>query len=138
MTSQHDPSSKRQDGLMSLKSIGEQLAQDQRQFEEEFQQRQSEHRRQKRKDKKALLWIARLGSVPLGIIAIGNLVHLGVALSGGRIKEISRYGSRIVFLEQQPNEYWMSVVFHLVLAVFLFGATYICLRATGWFKKYGL
>jgi len=118
-----------------MKSINDQFAKQQRQCEAECQQWLAKREERALKDKKIILWMARLASIPLSLLALGNAGHIALSLASGKIKEISKYGSKQIFLEQQAFEFWASVFYHCTLTFFLLGATFICLRATGWFKN---
>ena len=118
-----------------MNSTSDLIAMQQHQRDEEHQQWLAKREERARKDKKIILWIARLTSIPLSILALGNAGHIMFSLVSGKIKEISKYGSKQIFLDQQAFEFWASVFYHCAMTFFLLSATFICLRASGWFKK---
>lgn len=89
----------------------------------------------KASEKRIIRWIARLGFIPMFLAAASNVVVVIYWLYEGKVKEISRYGSRMMLGSEQPIEFWVSIAYHSALAVFLCFATALCFRAADWVKK---
>jgi hypothetical protein len=84
------------------------------------------------REKFVVRWIARIGFIPLFLLATADVAVVIYWLFGGKVKEISRYGSRMIFSGEQPVEFWISIAYHSAIAIFLCFATVVCFRATGW------
>jgi hypothetical protein len=89
----------------------------------------------KASEKRIIRWIARLGFIPMFLAAASNVVVVIYWLYEGKVKEISRYGSRMMLGSEQPVEFWVSIAYHSALALFLCFATALCFRAADWVKK---
>jgi len=87
------------------------------------------------REKFLIRWIARIGFISLFLLATANVVVVIYWLFGGKVKEISKYGSRMIFSGEQPVEFWISIAYHSAIALFLCFATVVCFRATGWTER---
>jgi hypothetical protein len=88
----------------------------------------------KASEKRIIRWLARLGFIPMFLASASNVAVVTYWLFDGKVKEISRYGSRMMLSSEQPVEFWVSIAYHSALALFLCLTTALCFRATDWVK----
>jgi transaldolase len=80
-------------------------------------------------------WLSRVFFVLTVLLAFGATAAVIYGLLTGEIKEINRYSHAVVSIATNPSMYWAAVVYHTVLAAFVWYVSAIAWKGTRWHRK---
>lgn len=104
-------------------------------WQNELAKQKAQWEAQRDADKRIGRLMAKIGVVPVSIMAAGCAFIVIFGLLDGEIKEIARHGSRRISVQGDPLLFWVSIVYHSALTSLLMNAAFLCVRGSGWFTK---
>lgn len=83
------------------------------------------------------VWLARLFVLPVGLVALAEVLTLAWGLWSGEIHHAGKYAKGYALRAQAPMEFWVHCGLHALMATLFSAGAAMLAKATGWLRRKG-